>query len=122
MLGRVEVAAVGEGVGRDVEDAHDDCARAEWEDASAKVPVVMGATGEGHGWILAVREAARVLLEKRVLDCADDEAFERLCGLVAGRCDVGCVALGADARCWMRWSRGVAGCSGWDLYGFGKDD
>ena len=44
-----EVAAVGEGVGGDVEDAHDEGARAEREGAGAEVPVVMGARGEGHG-------------------------------------------------------------------------
>ena len=49
VLGRVEVAAVGEGVGRDVEDAHDDGPRAEGECASAEMPVVMAAGREGHG-------------------------------------------------------------------------
>ncbi len=49
VFGGVEVAAVGEGVGRDVEDAHDEGARAEREGAGAEVPVVMAAGGEGHG-------------------------------------------------------------------------
>ena len=35
VLGRVEEAAVGEGVGRDIEDAHDDGPRAEREGAGA---------------------------------------------------------------------------------------
>ncbi len=51
--GRVEVAAVGEGVGRDVEDAHDEGSLAQREGAGAEVPVVMAAGGEGHGGILA---------------------------------------------------------------------
>ena len=51
VFGRVEEAAVGEGVGGDVEDAHDDGSLAESEGAGAKMPVVMAA-GEGHGRIL----------------------------------------------------------------------
>ena len=52
VLGRVVEAAVGEGVGRDIEDAHDQSALAKNESASAKMPVVMGAGSEGHGVIL----------------------------------------------------------------------
>ena len=52
VLGGVEVAAVGEGVGCDVEDAHEDGSLAQWKGAGAEVPVVMTAGGEGHGWIL----------------------------------------------------------------------
>ncbi len=50
----VEEAAVGEGVGCDVEDAHDDGSLAQGEGAGAEVPVVMAAGCEGHVWILAV--------------------------------------------------------------------
>jgi hypothetical protein len=49
VLGGVEVAAVGEGVGGDVEDAHDECSRAESESAGSQAPVEMGARGERHG-------------------------------------------------------------------------
>ena len=49
VLGRVEVAAVGEGVGRDVEDAHDEGSPAEREGAGAQAPVEAGTRGEGHG-------------------------------------------------------------------------
>ena len=51
VLGGVEVAAVGEGVGRDVEDAHDEGSLAEREGAGAEVPVEVGARCEGHGKI-----------------------------------------------------------------------
>ena len=44
-----ELAAVGEGVGRDVEDAHDERPRAEREGAGAKAPVEARADGKGHG-------------------------------------------------------------------------
>ena len=44
-LGGVEVAAVGEGVGGEVEDAHDEGSGAEREGAGAEVPVVGGAWG-----------------------------------------------------------------------------
>jgi hypothetical protein len=53
VLGGVEVAAVGEGVGRDVEDAHEDGPLAQRKGAGAEVPVVMATRGKGHGWILA---------------------------------------------------------------------
>ena len=53
LAGSIEMAAVGEGVGCDVEDAHDDCSPAQGESSSAQVPVVMAAGGEGHGGILA---------------------------------------------------------------------
>lgn len=52
LLGRVEVAAVGEGVGCDVEDAHDKGSPAERDSAGAEMPVVRAAGGEGHGGIL----------------------------------------------------------------------
>jgi len=52
VLGGVEVAAVGEGVGRDVEDAHDEGSLAEGEGAGAEVPVEGRASDEGHGGIL----------------------------------------------------------------------
>ena len=52
VLGRVVEATVGEGVGRDVEDAHDQSALAECESASAKMPVVTDARSERHGVIL----------------------------------------------------------------------
>jgi hypothetical protein len=52
VLGGVEVAAVGEGVGGDVEDAHDEGSPAESYCAGAEAPVVMAAGGEGHGGIL----------------------------------------------------------------------
>ena len=48
----VEVSSVGEGVGRDVEDAHDAGVLAEGEGVGAEVPVEARAGGEGHGWIL----------------------------------------------------------------------
>ncbi len=51
MLGRVEVAAVGEGVGCDVEDAHDEGSLAEGEDAGAEMPVEARSSDEGHGKI-----------------------------------------------------------------------
>ena len=52
MFGGVKEAAVGEGVGRDVEDAHDEGSLAKREGAGAEVPVVMAAGREGHGAIL----------------------------------------------------------------------
>ncbi len=59
VLGRIVEAAVGEGVGRDVEDAHDEGSATERECAGAELPVVMSARGEGHGgilcWLLVVR-------------------------------------------------------------------
>ncbi len=50
--GGVEVATVGEGVGGDVEDAHDAGMVAEREGAGAEAPVEEVAGGEGHEWIL----------------------------------------------------------------------
>jgi len=50
--GRVVKAAVGEGVGRDIKDSHDEGSRAEGEGAGAEMPVVMSAPREGHGEIL----------------------------------------------------------------------
>jgi hypothetical protein len=47
--GRVEVAAVGEAIRGDVEDAHEEGAPAEREGASAEVPVEVWAGREGHG-------------------------------------------------------------------------
>jgi hypothetical protein len=51
------VAAVGEGVGGDVEDAHDEGSLAEGKGSGAEAPVEMGtgalARGEGHGGILS---------------------------------------------------------------------
>ncbi len=44
----VEETSVGEGVGRDIEDAHDKSSAAEWEGSGAKVPVVMAARHKGH--------------------------------------------------------------------------
>ena len=55
VFGGVEEATVGEGVGRDVEDAHDDGSLAEREGAGAEAPVKAWTRGEGHGGIL-VRE------------------------------------------------------------------
>lgn len=52
VLGGVEVAAVGERVGCDVEDAHDECSAAQSERAGAEVPVVMAAGRERHEGIL----------------------------------------------------------------------
>jgi hypothetical protein len=52
MGGGVEETAVGEGVGRDVEDAHDEGSAAQSECAGAEVPVVTSPGGEGHGGIL----------------------------------------------------------------------
>ena len=52
VFGGVEVAAVGEGVGRDVEDAHDEGSLTEQERAGAEAPFVIDAGGEGHGRIL----------------------------------------------------------------------
>lgn len=52
VLGRVIEAGVGEGVGCDVEDAHDEGSVAERKSAGAETPVVVGAGGEGHGGIL----------------------------------------------------------------------
>ena len=52
VLGRVEVAAVGEGVGCDVEDAHDEGSLAQSESAGAEMPEVMAAGCEGHEGIL----------------------------------------------------------------------
>jgi hypothetical protein len=49
VLGGVEVAAVGERVGCDVEDAHDEGSAAQSECAGAEVPVVMAAGRERHG-------------------------------------------------------------------------
>jgi hypothetical protein len=52
--GGVEEAAVGEAVGGDVEDAHDERPLAQSEGAGAEAPVEAGAGGEGHGAILSV--------------------------------------------------------------------
>lgn len=52
VLGGVKVAAVGEGIGCDVEDAHDEGARAEGKGAGVEVPVVMAAGRKGHAGIL----------------------------------------------------------------------
>ena len=49
VLGGVEVAAVREGVGRDVEDAHDEGSLAERESAGSQAPVEAGTREEGHG-------------------------------------------------------------------------
>ncbi len=78
VLGGVEVAAVGEGVGRYVEDAHDEGAMAERECAGSEVPVEVWAWGEGHGGILVFRGSG---FRQRVgmLDCADDEALFARC-------------------------------------------
>ena len=46
------MSAVGEGVRRDVEDAHDDGPLAERESAGAEAPVEAGTGGEGHEGIL----------------------------------------------------------------------
>jgi hypothetical protein len=43
VVGRVEMAAVGKGVGRDVEDAHNEGSLTEREGAGAEVPVMTGA-------------------------------------------------------------------------------
>ena len=48
-FGGVELAAVGEAVGGEVEDGHDEGAGAEGEGAGAEAPVVGGACGERHG-------------------------------------------------------------------------
>jgi hypothetical protein len=47
-----ELAAIGERVGRHVEDAHDEGARAELESAGAKAPGEARAEGYGHGEFL----------------------------------------------------------------------
>jgi hypothetical protein len=52
VLGGVEVAAVGKGVGRDVENAHDEGSLAQSEGAGAEMPVMMAARREGHDEIL----------------------------------------------------------------------
>jgi len=54
VVGGVEEAAVGEGIGRDIEDAHDDGSLAEGDGTGAEVPVMMTAGDEGHVEILAV--------------------------------------------------------------------
>ena len=46
--GGVELASVGEAVGGEVEDGHDEGAGAEREGSGAELPVVGGACGEGH--------------------------------------------------------------------------
>lgn len=46
------MATVREGVGRDVEDAHDEGSLAERKSAGPEMPVVMAAGREGHGGIL----------------------------------------------------------------------
>jgi len=43
------VTAIGEGVGCDVKDAHDEGSLAQSEAAGAEMPVVMAAGGKGHG-------------------------------------------------------------------------
>lgn len=52
-----ELAAIGEAVGRDVEDAHDEGLLAELEGASAELPDVSRAGAEGHLRILEDRGA-----------------------------------------------------------------
>jgi hypothetical protein len=56
VFGGVEVAAVGEGVGGYVEDAHDDGSLAQGQGAGAETPVEVWAWGEGHGGILVAEE------------------------------------------------------------------
>jgi hypothetical protein len=43
------LASVGEAVGGQVEDGHDESARAEREGSGAEMPVVGGSWSEGHG-------------------------------------------------------------------------
>ncbi len=52
-VGEKELAAIGEAVGRDVEDAHDEGAIAEREGAGAETPEMPGARAEGHPGSLA---------------------------------------------------------------------
>ena len=49
VLGGVEVAAVGEGVWGDVEDAHDEGSPAQGKSAGAEMPVEARTSNEGHG-------------------------------------------------------------------------
>ena len=66
------MAAVGEGVGRDVEDAHDDGALAKRESAGAEAPVEAWARDERHEGILVSGLRSR---ERRMLDFADEEVL-----------------------------------------------
>jgi hypothetical protein len=67
--GRVEEAAVGEAVGSDVEDAHDERPLAQSEGAGAEAPVEAAAGGEGHGVILSVTVSSN-LSEKLAMKLA----------------------------------------------------
>ena len=53
------MAAVGKGVGCDVEDAHDEGSLAEGEGAGAEMPVEARASDEGHGKISVGQLRAR---------------------------------------------------------------
>ena len=52
VFGSVEVAAIGERVGCDVEDAHDEGLPAEGQGSRPELPLEALAGVEGHGWIL----------------------------------------------------------------------
>ena len=70
VFGGVEVAAVGEGVGCDVENAHDEGSLAQRQSAGAEMPVVTAAGCDGHGGILdAGSRELRTMAG--VLDCAN---------------------------------------------------
>ena len=74
VIGRVEEAPVREGVGRDVEDAHDDGSRAEGQGSGAEMPVVMAACREGHGEILVVARKSGYRAHLRRRKRAEDGA------------------------------------------------
>ncbi len=61
--GGVEVAAVGEGVGGDIEDAQDEGSAAESEGAGAEAPVEDGA--RSHEGILFARFAGREVMRRK---------------------------------------------------------
>jgi hypothetical protein len=90
ILGGVEVAAVGEGVGRDIEYPHDDGALAQGKNAGAESPVEAWAGGESHEGILVLAPKRK---DEEMLDCADEEALWRL-REVCGGCGAQCVGRG----------------------------
>jgi len=65
VLGGVKVTAVGEGVGGDVKDAHDEGSPAESEGAGAEAPGVLAAGGKGHGGILSVAATSYLPIQMR---------------------------------------------------------
>jgi len=64
-----EAAAVGEGIGRDVEDPHDECARAEREGARTQAPDELVARREGHAVVMLEQNQGHCVLRSFAEGC-----------------------------------------------------